>query len=82
MSVWELVDGVVEFPDGRRVRGSGFRRSRRDILAPDFAIYLLGRNPWIEDWPYRWVRWRARDGLRALEGAGNKARRYYHRHKD
>jgi len=53
-----MVDGVVELPDGRRVRGTGLRRPRRDAPAPDFAVYLLGRDPRVPDWPYRWVRWR------------------------
>ncbi|NDL56545.1 hypothetical protein F7O44_05605 [Phytoactinopolyspora sp. XMNu-373] len=26
--------------------------------APDFAVYLLGRDPEAEPWLYRWVRWR------------------------
>lgn len=80
VSVWDVVDGVVEFPDGRRVRGSGLRRPRRDILAPDFAIYLLGRDPRIENWPYRWVRWRdfrspdsTEDTLAALRHAHTRA---------
>lgn len=53
-----MTDGVVELPDGRRVRGTGLRRPRRDVPAPDFAVYLLGRDPQVPDWEYRWVRWR------------------------
>ena len=52
-----VVDGVVELPDGRRVRGTGVRRPRGDVPAPDLAVYLLGRDPQITDWPSRWVRW-------------------------
>ncbi|PUB25506.1 protein-tyrosine phosphatase [Promicromonospora sp. AC04] len=53
-----MIDGVVELPDGRRVRGTGLRRPRRDAPAPDFAVYLLGRDPRVPDWEYQWVRWR------------------------
>lgn len=54
----KAVGGLVEFPDGRRIRGAGLRRPRRDVPAPDFAVYLLGKDPGIEGWPNRWVRWR------------------------
>jgi protein-tyrosine phosphatase len=58
MNQWDITDGVVELPDGRRVRGTGLRRPRRDSPAPDFAVYLLGRDPQVPGWEYRWVRWR------------------------
>lgn len=58
VGAWEDVDGVVAFPDGRRVRGTGLRRRRQNVLAPEFAVYLLGKDPSIEDFQYRWVRWR------------------------
>ncbi|GAA4690314.1 Protein-tyrosine phosphatase [Promicromonospora umidemergens] len=57
MNQWDLIDGVVELPDGRRLRGTGLRRPRRDAPPPDFAVYLLGRDP-RPDREYRWVRWR------------------------
>ncbi|MEU4365673.1 protein-tyrosine phosphatase family protein [Promicromonospora sp. NPDC023987] len=57
MNQWDLIDGVVELPDGRRVRGTGLRSPRRDAPAPDFALYLLGKDPRPE-WEYQWVRWR------------------------
>ena len=53
-----MADGVVELSDGRRVRGTGLRRPRRDVPEPDFTVYLLGRDPQVPGWPYRWVRWR------------------------
>lgn len=58
MSVWPVAPGVVELPDGRRVRGTGVRRPRDGAPDPDFAVYLLGRDPQITDWPNQWVRWR------------------------
>ena len=53
-----MTDGVVELPDGRRVRGRGLRQARQDSPPPDFAVYLLGRDPQVPGWEYRWVRWR------------------------
>jgi hypothetical protein len=58
MNQWDMVDGVVELPDGRRVRGTGLRRPRQDAPLPDFAVCLLGRDPRLADREYRWVRWR------------------------
>lgn len=57
MSTWNDQPGVIEFPDGRRVRGTGVRKARGDIPTPDFAVYLLGREPAECGWPHRWVRW-------------------------
>ena len=58
MDAWTDEPGVVELPDGRRIRGVGVRRPRGDVPAPDFAVYLLGRDPAPGPWPHRWVRWR------------------------
>ncbi|GHH65013.1 protein-tyrosine phosphatase family protein [Promicromonospora soli] len=58
MDHWDMTYGVVELPDGRRVRGTGLRRRRRDAPVPDFAVYLLGRDPRVPDREYQWVRWR------------------------
>lgn len=58
MARWDDgTDGVVELPDGRRVRGTGVRRPRGEVPAPEHAVYLLGRDPQVADWPNRWVRW-------------------------
>ncbi len=80
VSSWDPGAGVVEFPDGRRVRGTGWRRPRGDVPVPDFAVYLLGRDPRLEGWPYRWVRWRdfglpasTEDALDALREAHRRA---------
>ena len=48
----------MELPDRRRIRGAGARKPRGDVPAPDFAVYLLGRDPGPWPWPHRWVRWR------------------------
>lgn len=58
MGKWTDKQGAVELPDGRRIRGTGTRRARGEVPAPDFAVYLLSRDPETPPWPYRWVRWR------------------------
>ena len=57
MSEWGDEAGVVRLPDGRAVRGTGAKRPRGDLAPPEFAVYLLGRDPRVADWPNRWVRW-------------------------
>jgi len=57
VSGWEKGPNVVELPDGRRLRGRGLRRPPPKGSDPDFAVYLLGRDPGPCDWEYRWVRW-------------------------
>lgn len=58
MNAWTSQPGVVRLPDGRQVRGTGVRRSRGTVPDPDFAVYLLGRNPGGRPWDSRWVKWR------------------------
>ncbi|MDQ3772684.1 MAG: protein phosphatase [Actinomycetota bacterium] len=58
MSLWHDQLGTIELPDGRRIRGTGLNRLRREVDPPDFAVYLLGRDPGNQGWHYRWVRWR------------------------
>jgi protein-tyrosine phosphatase len=48
---------VVEFAGGRKIRGRGLRRTPSDGQRPEFAVYLLARDPGPFDWPHRWVRW-------------------------
>ena len=58
MTSWAADDaGVVRLPDGRLIRGAGSRRPRGQAPVPEFAVYLLGRDPRMADWPYRWVKW-------------------------
>lgn len=73
-------DGVVDLPDGRRLRGTGVRRPRGEVPAPEHAVYLLGRDPQVSDWPNRWVRWpdfrlpaSTDDALAALRDAHERA---------
>ncbi len=58
MSSWDLGDGIVELPDGRRVRGRGLKRPAPDGSTPDYGVYLTAGEPRIDGWPYRWLRWR------------------------
>jgi hypothetical protein len=53
--VWDLGPGVVELPDGARLRGRSLRAA--PDLAPDWALYLLGSAPPATAWPARWLRW-------------------------
>lgn len=57
MDRWGAGQGVVEFPDGRRIRGRGLRMSSDGGPDPEFGVYLTGRDPGLESWSYRWVRW-------------------------
>lgn len=54
-SVWPPGPGVVELPDGRRVRCRGLRRGD-PIDPPDVGYYLLGEPPTF-DWPTHWIEW-------------------------
>ncbi|MGE0512125.1 MAG: protein-tyrosine phosphatase family protein [Ilumatobacteraceae bacterium] len=49
--------GIVEFPDGRRIRGRGLRRPLPAGPEPHFGVYLVGRDPGPFGWDHRWVRW-------------------------
>ena len=55
---WELAGpGVLRLPSGRLLRGRGLRKPAPDGLAPEFAVYLVGKRPAPVDWDARWVRW-------------------------
>lgn len=80
MGAWETETGVLKLPDGRVVRGTGVRRRRGGVEAPEFAVYLLGKDPRIETWPNRWVKWpefrtpaHTLDALAALREAHERA---------
>ena len=49
--------GVLGLPSGRLIRGRGLRRPTPDGVAPEFGIYLLGKQPQPFRWDTRWVRW-------------------------
>ncbi|MFP5369779.1 MAG: protein-tyrosine phosphatase family protein [Actinomycetes bacterium] len=57
MIPWTDGPGVVELPDGRRIRGRGLRHPAPDGPDPHFGVYLLGRDPGRFAWEHRWVRW-------------------------
>lgn len=57
MIPWPDGPGVVEFPDGRRIRGRGLNHSRPIGPDPEFGVYLLARDPGRFDWAHRWVHW-------------------------
>lgn len=58
LSPWEDAVGVVEFPDGRRVRGRGLSQSVRNLTKPDFGVYLFETDPVEIEWQYEWIPWR------------------------
>lgn len=52
------LDGVVTFPDGRRVRGRALRDGDpREAAAPDLGVYLTARRPEPSPWESVWIRW-------------------------
>ncbi|MFD7668632.1 protein-tyrosine phosphatase family protein [Streptomyces sp. NPDC059788] len=56
--VWQETDtGVLRLPSGRTVRGRGLRRPLPPGPEPDFAVYLLGKQPPEVPWEARWLRW-------------------------
>ncbi len=57
MTAWELGPGVVELPDGARLRGRGLRRGAAPQPSPEWGLYLLGRRAADCPWPSRWLRW-------------------------
>lgn len=53
---WPPGPGILELPDGARLRGRGLRAGG-DVPPPDWGLYLLGKQPPEMAWPTRWVRW-------------------------
>lgn len=49
--------GVLRLPSGRLVRGRGLARPLPDGATPDFALYLLGKEPPVVAWESKWIRW-------------------------
>lgn len=54
---WPVADGVVEFPNGVRVRGRGLGRGVPSGPDPTFGIYLLARIPPAVAWTSEWIKW-------------------------
>jgi len=54
---WERGDGIVELPDGRRVRARGLRHDTPSGPDPDVGYYLLGKPPPAQAWATEWIRW-------------------------
>ncbi|MER5253990.1 protein-tyrosine phosphatase family protein [Streptomyces sp. NPDC002855] len=49
--------GVLRLPSGRLIRGRGLRDPLPEGPPPDFALYLLGKEPPTVPWESRWLRW-------------------------
>lgn len=70
----------MEFPDGARLRGWGLRYGPPPDARPDWALYLLAREPTAAPWSGHWLRWpdfwlplNARGARAALEDAHRRA---------
>jgi hypothetical protein len=57
MSTWPDGPGVVELPDGRRIRARGLRSPLPVGPEPQLGVYLLGHEPEPTAWEQRWIRW-------------------------
>ena len=54
---WAPGPGVVELPDGTRLRGRALRSGAPPPPYPEWGLQLLGRPPAASPWPERWLRW-------------------------
>ena len=55
---WTRGPGIVELPDGRRIRCRGLRTPLAPGSEPaDVGYYLLRRQPHRHGWETRWIRW-------------------------
>ena len=49
--------GVLALPSGRLIRGRGLMRPAPDGPDPEFALYVVGSEPFGVPWEFRWVAW-------------------------
>ncbi|MFI6087059.1 protein-tyrosine phosphatase family protein [Streptomyces sp. NPDC051218] len=57
-TTWEpTASGILRLPSGRLIRGRGLRHPLPAGPTPDFALYLLGKEPPTAAWESRWLRW-------------------------
>lgn len=54
---WQRGPGVVELPDGVRLRGRGLRTNATGQPEAEWALHLLGAPPTGMSAPGRWLRW-------------------------
>ncbi len=54
---WHDESGVVEMPDGTKIRCRGLRHGTPDGPEPQLGIYLIGKPPPEYPWRTVWVRW-------------------------
>ncbi|MDA3628953.1 protein-tyrosine phosphatase family protein [Saccharopolyspora oryzae] len=58
IELWEpTAVGVLQLPSGRSIRGRGLSKPLPAGPQPDFAVYLLGKQPPQVEWESRWLRW-------------------------
>jgi protein-tyrosine phosphatase len=51
------VNGSLELPSGRLIRGRGVRDALPTGHPPTFGVFLLYRRPPEVGWETRWIRW-------------------------
>ncbi|MEU5958515.1 protein-tyrosine phosphatase family protein [Streptomyces sp. NPDC047525] len=57
-ATWDpTASGVLRLPSGRLIRGRGLRHPLPEGPTPDFALYLLGKEPPAVDWQSHWLHW-------------------------
>ena len=54
---WQPGPGVVELPDGVRLRGRRLRGGADPEPFPEWSLILLGKPPTDIAGPHRWLRW-------------------------
>jgi rhodanese/phosphatase family protein len=82
---WEAgADGVVELPDGVRVRGRGRRQPFPPGPPPEFGLYLGRgrRETWTPEWPHEWLDWPDFRVPRDDDAAAAAVRRLYERARE
>lgn len=58
MGQWEIGPGIVEFPNGTRIRGRGLSKPFPSGANPELGLYLLGHEPQPTEWEQTWLPWR------------------------
>ncbi|MEU6675904.1 protein-tyrosine phosphatase family protein [Streptomyces sp. NPDC046925] len=57
-ATWDpTASGVLRLPSGRLIRGRGLRHPLPEGTRPEFALYLLGKEPPAVAWESTWLRW-------------------------
>ena len=55
--VWNLGPGVIELPNGVRLRGRALRQEVAPEPPPEWGLYVLAAPLSSPSWPARWLKW-------------------------